>query len=70
MDRVRLMIDGVFDASLASAGEPGSIWVSLRAVDSSWWEMYSSDIDLIARIQECFRDVRPARYTAGSVYEI
>ena len=70
MDSVRLMIDGVFEASLSSTGELRSIWVTLRAVDSSWWEMYGSDIDLIARIQKHFSDVRPARYTASSVYEI
>jgi len=67
MDHVRLVIDGVFEASPSSAGEPRSIWVTLRAVDSSWWEMYSSDIDLIARIQERFSDVHPARYRANTV---
>jgi len=70
MDSHHILIDAVFEASLPSEGELQRVWVTLRLVDSNWWEMYSSDIDVMARIQERFCDVRRARYTASSVYKV
>ena len=70
MDSHHILVDAVFEVSLPSEGALRSVWVTLRLVDGIWWEMYSSDVDVIARSQERFSDIRPARYTSSSVYNV
>lgn len=58
---VRQVIDGVLESV---QGEPpasdGALtpWVVVRAVDSSWWEVYSADEDALRRVRARFRDIR------------
>ena len=62
---IHQVIDGRFEAAReAGAGGP---WVTIRAVDSSWWEVYSADPAVEAALRRAFRDVRPARYDASAV---
>ena len=57
---IRQVIDGEFQA--VQPGEPSAPWLVLRAVDSSWWEVYSDDPDVGAALRLAFHDIRPARY--------
>lgn len=60
--QIRQVINGRFEGILE--GSHDTPWVILRAVDSSWWEVYSDDPAVEAGIRHSFRDVRPARYVA------
>jgi hypothetical protein len=61
------VVDGVIE-SVRSEVPPvnGSLssWVVLRAVDSSWWELYSDDSTVLAAVRDRFGDVRDPTYTA------
>jgi hypothetical protein len=54
------VIDGEFEA--VQPGDLSPPWLILRAVDSSWWEVYSDDPDVEAAFRRAFHDIRPARY--------
>jgi hypothetical protein len=41
-----------------------SPWVVLRAVDSSWLEVYSDDSNILTAVRDRFSDVRAPVYTA------
>ena len=57
---IRQVIDGEFQA--VQPGELSALWLVLRAVDSSWWEVYSDDPEVEAALRRAFHDIRPARY--------
>ena len=57
------VIEGVDDATMPQSEV--TPWVVLRAVDSSWWEVYTDDIDVLAAMRKRFADIRPARYTSS-----
>jgi hypothetical protein len=63
---LRQIIDGVLESV---QGEPRAVgdsiqpWVTLRAVDSSWWEVYTDDPMVMAEMRQRFKDIRPAHYT-------
>jgi hypothetical protein len=61
---IRQVINGRFEAVRGEAGAPP--WLTLRAVDSSWWEAYSEDPSVEAALRRTFRDVRPAVYHASA----
>lgn len=58
------VIDGRFEA-VRETGAGATPWLTLRAVDSSWWEAYSDDPAVEAVLRRAFHDVRPARYNDG-----
>jgi hypothetical protein len=62
---IHQVIDGRFEAVHESGAGRGP-WLTLRAVDSSWWEVYSDDPTVEAALRSAFHDVRPARYSAGA----
>jgi len=53
-DRILQVIDGEFAAFDDDQNKP---WVIVRAVDSSLWEVESSDANVLAVVRECFRSV-------------
>ena len=62
---VQQVIDGVFEGRRPGAQEP---WITLRAIDSSWWEVYCDDGAVIDALKRRFRDVRDAKYDASTVF--
>jgi hypothetical protein len=59
------VIEGVFEGRRPGDTVP---WLTLRAVDSSWWEVYSDDPSPLEALKRTFKDVRPARYEASRVF--
>ena len=61
------VVDGVIEG-VRSESSPvnGAVspWVVLRAVDSSWWEVYSDDSSVLTALRDRFSDVREPVYTA------
>jgi len=53
-DRVLQVIDGEFDAFDDDQNKP---WVIVRAIDSSFWEVESSDANVLAAVRGCFHRV-------------
>jgi hypothetical protein len=64
---LRQVVDGVIEG-VRSEGQPVndslSPWVVLRAVDSSWWELYSDESTVFAAVRNRFNDVRDPIYSA------
>jgi len=54
------VIKGVFEAHRAN--NYGTPLVTVRAVDSSWWEVYSDDSGVHQTLRAKFMDVRPAQH--------
>ena len=54
-DRILQVIDGEFAAFDQEKQTP---WVIVRAVDSSWWEVESTDESVLAAVGVCFRSVK------------
>jgi hypothetical protein len=48
------VIDGEFEAYASGAVEP---WLVVKAIDSSWFEVWSDDPDVVARVRKNFREV-------------
>ena len=65
VDGLTQVVDGVLESVEEPVPPTGNIspWVVLRAVDSSWWEVYSDDSATLAAVRSRFTDVRPAQYT-------
>jgi hypothetical protein len=66
-ERLHQVVDGVIEGvggAAAPQENDAEPWVVLRAVDSSWWEVYADDSQVLRTLRDCFRDVRPALYTA------
>jgi len=66
---VRQVVDGVIEGVQGSPPHAGDLvepWVVLRAVDSSWWEVYTDDASALATLRNRFRNIRPARYTPST----
>src|SRR5687768_2739885 len=49
LPELRQIIDGEFEARTSPGAAP---WVTLRAVDSSWWEVYADDPNVIGAVRE------------------
>jgi hypothetical protein len=61
-ERLTQVIDGDFAGVDSSANQP---WVIVRAVDSSWWEVWTDDDSALAAITARFKAVTPLdEYTA------
>ncbi len=52
--QARQVLDGEFEALRGGAEHP---WLMLRAVDGSWWEVYSDDPSALRKLRAAFRDV-------------
>lgn len=61
-DNTAQVIWGDFIGSLTTA--PDVPWLTLRAVDSSFWEVETADDTAVARLRDRFRDVRTIAATA------
>lgn len=48
------IIDGVFSGSEPDHNEP---WIVVKAVDSSWWEVWTDDAAALASLRERFRAI-------------
>jgi hypothetical protein len=59
------VIDGRFEAR-SERGAAGP-WLVLRAVDSSWWEVYSDDSKVEESLRRAFHDIRPAKYDEDTI---
>lgn len=44
----------------ASQNRPGQIWTTIRAVDSSFYEITTSDSEVLDKVKDHFTDVRSA----------
>ena len=55
------VIDGQFEA----VDEAGRRLVEIRAVDSSWWEVWSDDESIVEAIRESFGSTESASRAAG-----
>ena len=53
---VTQVIDGAFAATRAD--DDGSTWLIIRAIDSSFYVVTTSDGELLARVRSRYRDVR------------
>ena len=53
--QVAQVIDGEFSAILPGETEP---WLVIRAVDSSWWEVFSANGRVFDALRLRFTDVR------------
>jgi hypothetical protein len=53
--QTRQVVDGTFRAFRESAEQP---WLILRAVDSSFWEVFSDDAATLDKLRVRFQDVR------------
>jgi len=51
---IHQIIDGEFEAYDGEADKP---WLVVSAVDSSWFEVWSSDTEILERVKNNFRDV-------------
>jgi hypothetical protein len=58
MQKIQQVIWGEFTASFPAA--PGDTWVTIRAIDSSFYEIASSDETVLDKIRAAFNDIRPA----------
>ena len=56
LPQLHQVIDGEFDG----VGADGRVWVRIRAVDSTWWEVHSEDPEVIDAVRTSFRTVRDA----------
>jgi hypothetical protein len=65
--RLRQVVDGVIEGFRTPNKPTGSDkpWVVLRAVDSSWWEIYTDDSGVLSAIRDRFTDVGDALYAAN-----
>jgi hypothetical protein len=52
----RQVIDGTFEAF-----RPGedTAWITLSAIDSSYWEVFTADLFQLSRFESHFRDLEP-----------
>ncbi len=53
-EQLTQVIDGEFVGTEPGAAEP---WVVVKAVDSSWWEVWTADVVALAALRERFRAV-------------
>jgi hypothetical protein len=53
--KIRQVVDGTFRAFAESADRP---WLIVRAVDSSFWEVFSTEPEALERLRCRFRSVR------------
>jgi hypothetical protein len=53
---VASIIDGVFECWRRGEGTP---WLTVVAVDSSWWEVYSDDLTVLDALRQRFHDITP-----------
>ena len=60
-DDVRQVIDGEFAAADEERGAP---WALVRAVDSSWWEVFADESAVLDAVRASFQDVRDAPASA------
>ena len=63
--RLLQVVDGVIEGfrtpnKLTAIDQP---WVVLRAIDSSWWEVYTDDSEVLTAIRDRFRDLGDALYS-------
>jgi hypothetical protein len=56
--RLTQVIDGAFLGTEPGASEP---WVVVKAVDSSWWEVWTDDVAAVATLRGRFRAVSEVR---------
>ena len=54
-DQLLQVIDGDFEAIRPGEDAP---WLRIRAIDSSWWEVYSTDEAALRAVRARFADVR------------
>jgi hypothetical protein len=52
IDQLMQVIDGEFEG----LDESGQRWVLIRAVDSSWWEVWSDDVSVLDVVRTTFRN--------------
>ena len=55
-DQTRQVIDGTFEAVDSGAGTP---WLKLEAIDSTYWEVTSADLETLEVFRGCFTQVEP-----------
>ncbi len=60
--RTRQVIDGVFKGFFKSESEP---WVTLQAVDSSYWEVFVRDPEDLAPFESRFRELARIEQSAA-----
>jgi hypothetical protein len=62
-ERTHQVIWGEFTASLPAI--PNDTWITIRAVDSSFYEIESADETVLDKIRSSFDDIRPADIPIG-----
>jgi len=55
----------VVDGQFSGVDEDGNVWVIIRAVDSSWWEVWSDNEWVHGAIGTHFRVVESISHGAG-----
>lgn len=53
-ERLTQVIDGEFCGSVPGCNEP---WIVVKAIDSSWWEVWTDDVAALASLRERFHAV-------------
>jgi hypothetical protein len=63
--RLLQVVDGVIEG-FRTPNKPtpsDQPWVVLRAIDSSWWEVYTDDSEVLTAIRDRFTDLGDALYS-------